>query len=103
MLKIMESIRIKSDFLAKNCYFILWPDLLLSSFKTDFGERERFYSFEGSVILHSREILGFDKSAIISKKRNITFRKINIVYSELSFYLLFKITSPHFAFFHKEK
>ena len=60
MLKIMDC-RIESDFFASNSYFVLWPDSLLLSFKSDFCEKERFDSFEGSVLRHSREMLDFYK------------------------------------------
>ena len=74
MLKIMDSIRIKSDFVANNWFFILWPDLFLFSLKSDFCEKKRFYSFEGSVLWHSREMFDFYKYL---EKRNLNVMKIN--------------------------
>ena len=79
ILKIMDSIRIKSDFVANNWFFILWPDLFLFSLKSDFSEKERFYSFKGSVLWHSREMFDFYKFVIIWKKRKLNVMKINIL------------------------
>ena len=79
MFKMMGSIRIKSGFLANNCNFILWSDLLLFSFKSDFCEKERFYSFEGCVLWHSRKMLDIYKFFIIWKKRNFNVMQINIL------------------------
>ena len=79
MLKIMDTIRIESDFLANNSCFVLWPDLLLFSVKSDFCEKERFYSFEASVVWHSREMFDFYKFAIIWKKIILNLIKINIL------------------------
>ena len=118
MLKIMDSIRMKSDFLVNNCYLILWSDLLLFSFKSDFCENERSDSFEGSVLWHSREILDFYKFVIIWKKRNLNVMQINVS-SESYVYFWFKINitenlllpnkalvhlkGPYFALFYKNK
>ena len=79
MLKIMDSVRIKSDFVANNWLFILWPDLFLFTLKSDFCEKKKFYSFEGSVLWHSREMFDFYKFVIICRKRNLNVMKINIV------------------------
>ena len=78
MFKIMDPIRIKSDFLANNRYFILWSELLLFSFKNDYCEKESSDSFERSVLCHSREILDFYKFVIIWKKRNLNVMQMNV-------------------------
>ena len=92
MLKIMDSIRIESDFVANNWYLILRPDLLLFSLTSDFFR-------EGKVLFIWRLCsVGFKRNAwflqvchYMEKKRTLLVMQINVS-SESYVNLLFKIS-----------